>query len=39
MHLWLFINHTNVFRSLSAAIFMVYIMKEYKKKSVRDLSS
>jgi hypothetical protein len=42
MHLWLLINHTYIFRSPSATIFRVYIIKMYNKKcgeSVQDLGS
>jgi hypothetical protein len=43
MHLWLFIDHTYMFRSPSATMFRMYAMKEYNKKcvygeSIQDLS-
>ena len=46
MHLWLFIDHTYMFRSPSATILRVYSIKEYNKKlyvyvcgeSVQDLN-
>ena len=38
MHLWLFIDHTYMFRSPSATMFRMHTIKEYNKKCVYDES-